>query len=69
MGCAAILVAVLAVIIGIVVMPTTVTIVSLTNVSNISGVGDWSVLDACLSLLPFAFLALIIFAGIWAFIK
>ena len=67
MGCAGILVAILAVLIGMVVLPTTVSIVGLTNVTTITG--EWEILDACLALLPFAFLALIILAGIWAFIK
>jgi len=66
-GCAAILVAVLAVIIGLVVLPTTWSIVNLTNVTNISG--NWAVLDASLALLPFAFLCLIIIAAVWAFVK
>lgn len=70
MGCAAALVAFLAIIIGLVVLPTTVNIVgNMTPLINITTVNDWSVLSAAVQLLPFAFLCLILLAAVWAFVK
>lgn len=60
MGCIAVLVGVLGLIIGLVVLPTIVDITSLTSLP-----GNWTTMEAVVDLLPFAFLIIVFIGVIW----
>jgi len=61
-GCLALLVAAVAVIVGLAFMPTIVTVTGDTDAS-------WTQMDALIKLMPFAFLILIIIGAIWTVLK